>query len=98
MDDDGNGTLSLSEMKEGLLKNNMPELAAEIEKTMADLDNDGLLSLRDFMHAVRATGNALIGSACHGRPARANKLWQPCASLSCHAKHRFERRLSLPLS
>jgi calcium-dependent protein kinase len=54
MDDDGNGTLSLSEMKEGLMKNNMPELAAEIEKTMDDLDNDGsgLIDYSEFLAAT----------------------------------------------
>jgi Ca2+-binding EF-hand superfamily protein len=54
MDDDGNGTLSLNEMKDGLMKNNMPELAAEIEKTMSDLDNDGsgLIDYSEFLAAT----------------------------------------------
>jgi calcium-dependent protein kinase len=54
MDDDGNGTLSLSEMKEGLMKNDMPELAAEIEKTMDALDNDGsgLIDYSEFLAAT----------------------------------------------
>jgi calcium-dependent protein kinase len=54
MDDDGNGTLSLSEMKEGFNKNGMPELAAEIEKTMDDIDNDGS-GLVDYSEFLAAT-------------------------------------------
>jgi calcium-dependent protein kinase len=54
MDDDGNGTLSLDEMKDGFMKNGMPELAAEIEKTMDDIDNDGsgLIDYSEFLAAT----------------------------------------------
>ena len=41
MDADGNGTLTLQEMKIGLEKNGLQELVKEMEETMKQLDNDG---------------------------------------------------------
>merc|ERR1712216_49004 len=54
MDADGNGTLTLGEMKEGLEKNGMKDLVKEMEETMKQLDNDGsgLIDYSEFLAAT----------------------------------------------
>merc|ERR1719375_3112021 len=54
MDADGNGTLTLQEMKEGLEKNGLKDLVAEMEETMKQLDNDGsgLIDYSEFLAAT----------------------------------------------
>merc|ERR1719440_1232396 len=54
MDADGNGTLTLSEMKDGLEKNGMKDLVKEMEETMKQLDNDGsgLIDYSEFLAAT----------------------------------------------
>lgn len=54
MDADGNGTLTLQEMKIGLEKNGLQELVKEMEETMKQLDNDGsgLIDYSEFLAAT----------------------------------------------
>merc|ERR1719321_1120979 len=54
LDTDGNGTLTLTEMKDGLEKNGMKDLVKEMEETMKQLDNDGsgLIDYSEFLAAT----------------------------------------------
>jgi len=54
MDKDGDGTLTILEVKKGLLEAGLKELTSEMEKTMQDLDTDGSGKI-DYSEFLAAT-------------------------------------------